>query len=86
MPWYYVRDKNTEGPIKESELGELFRNGIVTESTFVWNNKKAHEWTQLSKVPGLIDRLREEDSRRSSKRGGKRVVEKQKNRHLVKKN
>jgi len=85
MPWYYVRDKVTEGPTSESELGVLFRQGVINESTFVWNNKKAHEWTQLQKVEGLIDRIRDDDtlSRRSSKRGSKRVVEKKKTKYNV---
>ncbi len=54
MAWYYASNAGRTGPITESELVTLTRNGTVTPGTLVWTEGQA-DWLPLSNVrPDLL--------------------------------
>lgn len=60
MPWYYINDAGTqpEGPFQFSELATKFQQGAIDVDTFVWHGKRVKEWTKISEVGGLAEKLR----------------------------
>ena len=53
MEWYYLTsDGQQEGPVPESEIQNMFSQGIIKPSDLVWQEGMA-EWTPISQVPQL---------------------------------
>ena len=53
MEWYYLTsDGQQEGPVVESEIQNMFSQGIIKPSDLVWQEGMA-EWTPISQVPQL---------------------------------
>ncbi|NHM31602.1 DUF4339 domain-containing protein [Neobacillus terrae] len=36
--WFYVRNRQQEGPISLFELTKMFEQGVLYENTLIWNN------------------------------------------------
>jgi hypothetical protein len=52
MDWYYSDGSSRNGPVSEESFHELIRNGVVNDSTLVWN-VSLPEWTPYGSVrPG----------------------------------
>lgn len=48
--WYYItQDKETIGPLSDQRFEELKESGVITESTYVWNESMS-EWTKLGEL------------------------------------
>lgn len=45
--WFYERDKDSIGPIKDVELLELYKKGNINAKTLVWNKAQKNEWKPL---------------------------------------
>jgi len=53
MEWYYTTgDGQQVGPVVESEIQNMFSQGIIKPSDMVWQEGMA-EWTPISQVPQL---------------------------------
>jgi uncharacterized RDD family membrane protein YckC len=54
MAWYYVSSAGRTGPVTDSELATLARNGTVTPGTLVWTDGQP-DWMPLSSArPDLL--------------------------------
>ena len=51
MKWYYAEGGKQLGPIEESELDELVRQGVVRNETLVWREGMA-AWQRHGAVRG----------------------------------
>ncbi len=49
MDWYYVDSGNRAGPVDETELDRLVRDGVITASTLVWHAGMA-DWQPYEKT------------------------------------
>jgi uncharacterized RDD family membrane protein YckC len=49
MDWYYAREGQQHGPVSETELAGLLRDGVIAPSTLVWHAGLA-EWQSWSSV------------------------------------
>jgi len=36
--WYYSSNNKSNGPVNEDEINQLFTNGVITSSTYVWKD------------------------------------------------
>ena len=53
MEWYYLTsDGQQAGPVPESEIQNMFKQGIIKPDVLVWQEGMA-EWTSISQVPQL---------------------------------
>ncbi len=50
--WYYMANGDTQGPVDFEKLKELYRDRVITLSSFVWN-PDMEDWKTLSAVPEL---------------------------------
>jgi hypothetical protein len=50
--WYYMANGDTQGPVDFEKLKQLYRNRVITLSSFVWN-PGMDDWKTLSSVPEL---------------------------------
>ena len=50
--WYYMANGDTQGPVNFEKLRELYRDRVLTLSSFVWN-PGMDDWKTLSSVPEL---------------------------------
>jgi peptidyl-prolyl cis-trans isomerase B (cyclophilin B) len=50
--WFYSKNNEQQGPVAADEIGELLRNGELSNSTLVWKEGMA-QWTPLGEVPEL---------------------------------
>jgi len=57
--WFYINEAGTEpeGPHTLAKLSIFFKQKTITIDTFVWHGKRVKEWTKISQVPGLAQRL-----------------------------
>lgn len=58
--WYYSVNKNRQGPMPESDIAGLIKNGVVGPDTYVWT-KSIGEWARMGDTD-LIDFLDEPES------------------------
>jgi hypothetical protein len=59
--WYIARDNQQIGPITAREMQEFIRRGHLKLNDHIWR-PGFDNWRRASDVPGLISRLRYEDS------------------------
>lgn len=53
LEWYYLTsDRQQAGPFAESEIQNMFKQGIIKPDVLVWQEGMA-EWTSISQVPQL---------------------------------
>jgi uncharacterized membrane protein len=55
MQWFYIRDGQRIGPVDESELIRLAREGQLSPDDLVWNPSMGQEWKPASAVPQLFE-------------------------------
>jgi uncharacterized membrane protein len=55
MQWFYIHADQRVGPVEESELFRLAREGQLSPDHLVWNPTMGPEWQPASTVPGLFD-------------------------------
>jgi hypothetical protein len=55
--WYYVKDGQQHGPIPESTLIELFRNGELGPETQLWT-QQLKDWCKASEIDWLLSTTR----------------------------
>ncbi len=59
--WYYAVDDETEeeaGPVPFAAVVEAFQIGLLDGNSVVWH-EQMEDWTAISKVPGLLKKLKE---------------------------
>ena len=54
MQWFYIRDGQRNGPVDETELTRLAREGQLSPGDLVWNPTMGQEWKPAATVPGLF--------------------------------
>ena len=56
--WYFQQNGTQKGPVAAEEIESLFKQGEITQQTFVWK-EGMQDWTPVSKTElnnqGLID-------------------------------
>jgi hypothetical protein len=52
VDWYYVEDGKRRGPVKVDFINNLFRDGIISEDSYVWR-KGFENWEKLKDVPEI---------------------------------
>ncbi len=61
LEWYYAVDDEAEeevGPVPYAAMLEAFQIGLLNGNSVVWH-EKMDDWTAISKVPGLLKKLKE---------------------------
>ena len=57
--WSYVNSAgNTTGPVTLTDLRQLYKNGPINDSTYLWNGTTVTQWTPLSQLPDLLKQLK----------------------------
>ena len=56
MQWFYILDGQRLGPVEESELFRLARDGRLQPGDLVWNPSFGQEWKPASAVPHLFEK------------------------------
>lgn len=56
MQWFYILDGQRLGPVEESELFRLARDGRLQPGDLVWNPTMGQEWKPASSVPHLFEK------------------------------
>ena len=54
--WYYKFNQETEGPVDEEEILNLYKNGTLNSFTRVKNNtpnSKWNKWTPVAQIPNF---------------------------------
>jgi len=55
--WYYLdQSRQQKGPVRFSELQDLFFEGAITEKTYLWS-EGMKEWKLLQNLKGLLSNL-----------------------------
>ena len=54
MQWFYIHNDARFGPVEESELFRLAREGQLASDDLVWNPTMDQQWMPASSVPGLF--------------------------------
>jgi uncharacterized membrane protein len=54
MPWFYIQNGQRTGPVEESELFRMARDGQLSPGDLVWNPGMGQEWKPASEVSGLF--------------------------------
>ncbi len=54
MQWFYILNGQRLGPVDESELFRLAREGALTPGDLVWNPTMGTQWQPASSVPNLF--------------------------------
>jgi len=54
--WYYVQGNERVGPVERSELGELYKEGVINEQSYIWT-KGFDNWKVFNSVDELSDLL-----------------------------
>jgi hypothetical protein len=49
MSWYYASNNEQKGPVEQSELEQLVRQGVITGNTLVWREGMAN-WRPYSEI------------------------------------
>ena len=57
MQWFYILDGQRLGPVEESELFRLARDGRLQPGDLVWNPSFGQEWKPASAVPHLFEKI-----------------------------
>lgn len=55
MQWFYIRNGQRLGPVEQSELLRLAREGGLAAEDLVWNSHFGQQWAPASTVPDLFD-------------------------------
>ena len=53
LQWYYAKDGERIGPVKESELRQLIADGTLQPGDHVWNETMGEQWALVSDRPDL---------------------------------
>lgn len=69
MEWFYARGDMQRGPVTESELEDLVKDGIVSAETRVWREGMG-DWLPVSAVPELADQYLDKSDGSNSEDGG----------------
>lgn len=58
--WFYINEAGTEpeGPFTLANLAQFFKQKKITTQSFVWHGKRVKDWTKISQVKGLTERLK----------------------------
>lgn len=57
MNWYYATEGRSQGPLTESSLKRLAREGVISAGTLVWH-PGLEEWEPLAKLkPEIVESL-----------------------------
>ncbi len=48
LQWYYAKDGERIGPVKESELRQLIADGTLQPGDHVWNETMGEQWALVS--------------------------------------
>lgn len=54
MQWFYIFNGQRFGPVEESELFQLAREGKLAPDDLVWNPTMGQEWKSATTVPNLF--------------------------------
>jgi uncharacterized membrane protein len=54
MQWFYIQNEQRIGPVDESELFRLAREGKLFPGNLVWNPTMGEQWMPASSVPDLF--------------------------------
>jgi uncharacterized membrane protein len=54
MQWFYIQNEQRIGPVEESELFRLAREGQLSPGDLVWNPTLGQQWMPASSVPNLF--------------------------------
>jgi len=54
MQWFYIQNEKRIGPIEETDLFQLAREGNLSPQDMVWNPSMGEEWKPASSVPRLF--------------------------------
>jgi len=54
MEWYYSINGEQLGPVSESKLFDIARQGDLSPDDLVWNSSMGEEWQPASSIPNLI--------------------------------
>ena len=54
MQWFYIQNEQRIGPVEESELFRLAREGQLSPDDLVWNPTMGQQWRPASTVPDLF--------------------------------
>lgn len=54
MQWFYIRNGQRTGPVEETELFRLAREGGLAPDDLVWNPAMGQEWKPASTIPQLF--------------------------------
>lgn len=52
--WYYVQNQDRVGPVTQSELKRLAKEGVINEQTLVWK-EGMKDWEKARMIKGLFD-------------------------------
>ena len=55
MQWFYILDGQRFGPVEESDLVRLAREGKLAPDDLVWNPSMDQEWKPAASIPGLFE-------------------------------
>ncbi len=57
MNWYYAVEGRSQGPLTESSLKRLAREGVIVPETLVWH-PGLESWDSLAKLrPEIVDQM-----------------------------
>lgn len=54
MQWFFIQNEQRIGPVEESELFRLAREGKLSPDDPVWNPAMGEQWMPASSVPNLF--------------------------------
>ena len=54
MQWYYTSGGQQFGPVEESVLSQMARDGQLKPTDLVWNSSMGGQWVAASSIPGLF--------------------------------
>ncbi len=54
MQWFYIQNGQRIGPVEESEIFRLAREGLLAPADLLWNPSMGQEWKPASSIPGLF--------------------------------
>jgi len=54
MQWFYIHHEKRMGPIEETDLFQLARDGNLSPQDLVWNPSMGEEWKPASSISGLF--------------------------------
>ena len=54
MQWFYIHNGQRTGPVEETELFRLAREGGLAPDDLVWNPAMGQEWKPASSIPNLF--------------------------------